>query len=259
MIEAQSWSFSALSTLATCERKWHMRYRAGLEEEPTSAQALGTALHAAMQAWWDHRSVPAAEAALDQALEAGHIDPGQHADACWLIGRYARYHLTGPLRDFRVVEQEADLEGTLAGVRIRGRVDAVLEGKDRLWVVERKTGKSWPEALKTPISAQPGIYLALARERWGPDVGLINEHVRTYRWIRDEHKHPPHDSVYVAFEPFDASLVQRAEAWIRLVLERAQDAVEGQRATVPVLNPWVCRSCPYQEQCLDADLEEVEL
>lgn len=188
-------SYSELSTLASCEMKWWLRYKEGIKGEQTDAMLLGTLMGklcdvfwlgedwrvAAQSLWGDYAT--AHELNVDVDVEDIELEPW--VTALWLMRRYESQY--GPeLGTIRVVAQEQHYKARIPGTKQthEAYIDEVWEDhRGRLWVVERKTyGRSQRSDLVW-VDPQLTLNLWVAHAASGQEfAGIVWDGIYTYRW-----------------------------------------------------------------------------
>lgn len=180
----QRTSFSELSTLAECERKWAFRYRDGLSSPATKPMVKGTIVHEALAAWWS--GADWAEA-FWESVGAQEVSPAEETidDSLWLVSRYVRWYAADrPL--WKVVANELELKAKLprVGNVVLGYIDQIMEDVEtgELWLVERKTMSDWQRLSYLSVDPQLTLYAWLVRENGWDVRGILFDAIRTYRW-----------------------------------------------------------------------------
>lgn len=163
------------------------RLRRPLPYPPNPLARRGTAFHAWVQRWFAADQLPG----LDDL--PGAADSGAAADA--EMARMQEAFLSSPWSARRPVEIEVPFETTLAGVVIRGRMDAVFAEPGGRWtIVDWKTGAEPRPAEEPAVAVQLAVYrLAWARllsartgeseDRILERVGAAFHYVRTGRTV----------------------------------------------------------------------------
>jgi DNA helicase II / ATP-dependent DNA helicase PcrA len=163
-------SASQLVALAADPQALAQRLRRPLPEPPSPASRRGSAFHA----WLEQRFGAAALVDVDElpgAADSGDDDADlQQLQATFLASPWAE----------RVPDQvEVNVETSVAGLLVRGRIDAVFRGQaagsDRDWVVvDWKTGAAPTGARQQQARA---VQLAVYRLAWARLVGVAVEQV----------------------------------------------------------------------------------
>lgn len=249
-----------LGTMGTCEQKWMYRYGdpdAALDDEEGSrAMTLGTLFHA----WWGewHKTpggyndivVPNVLAAIPEDRQAS-ITEDIAADADWMIRRYDQAFIASK-DEWRLVANEVELEAIVDGLLLQGRADAIFEHipTGDLFLGECKTMRDWRRLDTLTVDPQMTHYYMLLRESGYDIKGVLYDAAKSYRWKRDEHKHPPEES-------FQRVFIDRTEAQCHASLkelhafnERRTDLVEHTR--LPLRNiGQTCSWCWARVRCWD--------
>lgn len=242
-----------VSTLSQCERKWWYRYDQGIDEPFTSdALTLGTLFHAWWAEWW---ATPGGyndiniEGVLDRIPDdrSALISQETAITANWMIQRYDEVY--GPERDgWEMVENEIEMEATVAGLLLQGRADGLIYEKatQSLWLAECKTMKDWRRLDILTVDPQITHYYTLAKATGRDIEGVLYDAAKTYRWKRDEH--PPADSFQRLY--LDRSPEQCAEGLKELHAfnERRSSLVHPIRN----ISGFTCSGCAYKTQCWDS-------
>jgi putative RecB family exonuclease len=168
-------SQSQVRTFTECSARWMFKYSWELPDPPTPALTLGEAFHAAMEANFrqkieTRKDLPVAEVAqayrrafAERAGETqfGADDPATvEAKGAELVALYMRE--AAPRIQPRAVEVE--VEGKIAGVRVRGRIDLVdWAGR----IVEFKTSSRKPSGITSQNAFQLATYARLVEGATG--------------------------------------------------------------------------------------------
>ena len=206
-------SHSSLIDLAFCEKLYTLKKVDGHDFEATVPMKKGSFFGALAADWWLTGSWDETATELTKEWATANPDaeflPDWMHDAAWLMGRYERVYeaerLSGAIE---VLGQEVLLK-----VRLPGKygwyvcyLDELWRAYGHLWIVERKTMADFSELEAFAWSPQiTGQHWALTQAvRTDPKIraltggeepyGILLDAARTYRWKRDEHKHPPADS-----------------------------------------------------------------
>lgn len=250
-----------LGTMATCERKWWYRYgdpEASHDDESSIAMTKGTLVHAMWGDWWMNRGGVDATRVMDAIPEDRRelITEEIMEDAVWLMGRYAQVY--GPhLDEWEMVENEVELKGVIDGLDCEGRADGLIRHVEsgRLFLAECKTMRDWRRLDILTVDPQITHYWTLARAM-GHDIdGVLYDAIRTYRWKRDEHKHPPEETVRRLF--IDRTIEQSRMAADELHafhdrrLALTQPSQGNQRKTLPLrhIDAQTCSWCSFRPRC----------
>lgn len=246
-------SFSELSTLADCERKWWYRYVVRPERGETAQPlALGSLVHTLIGKWWDSPFMVPEEVILN--LPAGTWDEANEESritALWLLDRYHRvYQDVRDTGQYRVIGTELKNEVMLPGTNgnvVQYLDQLFMDDQDRFWLVERKTMKDWRKLAQAMIDPQLTLYLWGLRDIGVPVAGVIFDCIRTYRWKRDEH--PPQDSFEWARIDRSPEHTEEAMADMQAAYMRRQMLTSGLR---PIRNLGrACDSCDFRDHCWD--------
>lgn len=144
-------SATSLSTYRRCPQQWKLKYVDGLPEEDKPFFNLGTAVHAALETFYDRRV--ASPAPREEVLEAfrREFDPAAYgsdeeaarrrADGVKMVEEFYDKH-AGRFEPALAVEKRLSFD--VEGVGFRGYVDRIDKVSDeRIRVVDYKTGGSF--------------------------------------------------------------------------------------------------------------------
>jgi len=190
-------SYSELSTLSHCERRWYYQYVEKIRGEQSPAQLLGTLLGLCCNQFWlgrDWRDVLRDEAAetpelagavdLDYILEYAEAgDPV--ATAYWLMRRYEREY-ADMLPTVKVLGQEIDCRAKIPGTQQTHQaiIDELWKIGRRTYMVERKSFGRNDKADFVDYDPQLTNNLWVARESLGMKIdGIIWDGIYTHRWV----------------------------------------------------------------------------
>jgi PD-(D/E)XK nuclease superfamily len=242
-----------MSTLTTCEKKWHYRYALDIPEpEVARPLTLGTLFHALWAQWWEGKGDMDPSAIMERIPEdrREHITEDILSDAWWMLGRYDT--LYGPTRDeWEMVENEIEMEATVAGVLMQGRADGMFHHKPtgKLFLGECKTMKDWRRLDILTVDPQVTHYYTLAQATGRDVFGVMYDAAKTYRWKRDEAKHPPHESFQRLL--IDRTVEQCNEAVHELTAfaDRREDLLTNVRLPLRNVSSMTCSWCAYKGKC----------
>lgn len=161
----QLYTSSRLRVFRECPRKHRLRYVLGLLIDPTPPMRFGTAVHAALEAWyrfWQANGQPSLDAALD-AINAAELDEIDRIRARVIV---TAYHARWSNEPWEVLGVEVEFRYYLGDVEIGGKIDAIIRDQrdGRVFVVEHKTSTAdtTPGALywdRLAIDTQVSIYV----------------------------------------------------------------------------------------------------
>lgn len=167
-------SYSELSTLAHCEKKWDLTYGATEREnyEPSDAMKLGTEMHRLLGEWW--------------ITPKDGVSFTEYDTAGYLIQRYDEHY--GPDRgDYTMIATEIPFAVRWRGSWLFGFFDGLLRDvtTGEYWLVEFKTMSDWSRLNQLPQDKQISFYL-LAASLMGLNVqGVMFDAIKTYKWVKD--------------------------------------------------------------------------
>lgn len=180
-------SYSELSVLADCEKKWSYRYMGErVDTPPSEAMAKGTLIHGGVNGFW---SAGDWGRGLEQAWEelGSRYDPAMYeqalADAEWILMRYEEVY-RDLIGNAEVVYTEKRLQSKIPGTSFSlfGYVDRMVRIAGKLWLVETKTMKDWSRLDLITVDPQQTIYFDLASLTGYEPYGILFDAIRTYRW-----------------------------------------------------------------------------
>lgn len=173
-------SATSLKTYRRCPKQWELKYVEGLKEEDKPFFNLGTAVHAALETFYDGRV--AAPAPLEETLEAFHeaFDPEAYespeeadrrrADGVKMVEDFHARHAP----DFEpALAVEKQLTFEVEGVTFRGIVDRIdkVDG-GRLRIVDYKTGRSF-DLDRVRTDPQLTLYQVGVEQKLGMEVASL--------------------------------------------------------------------------------------
>lgn len=126
-------SASAVVALATDPERFAAQLRRPMPSPPAYAARRGTAFHA----WVEEHYARAALVDIDELPGFADLEADHDAD----LETMKRNFLASPWAARTPIAIEVPLETWVAGVSVRGRIDAVFEDRDRYVIVDWKTGR----------------------------------------------------------------------------------------------------------------------
>lgn len=242
-------SASGLSRLGECETRWLWRPKPGTPELAKSrALDLGTAVHALVEArlrgqsWRDRLTDLASESpGWDPRFEL----PGPLPDAAWLAERHERMYPELPICLATELPFDLGLTGASVPVKVRGRMDALVQIDGQLWLWETKTMGKFDRLDWLGWDPQIATYL-WASEQLGFEVrGVVYDAILTYRWKGER---PVADS-------FKRLMLVPPPAFVRATMDNYLRA--GERCAEIQANPGLaiksagrnCTYCPALADC----------
>lgn len=153
-----------------CSASWHYEYVAQLPQPATSSLALGKALHSAAQATLsakkegdalhvDHVIADILPAELERELASAELrEEESAADLHQLAAALYREWHASALPFIDPLEIEYDVEGEIAGIAVRGRVDVVDKSG---CVIDLKTATKAPSEISAAHQFQLATYAYL--------------------------------------------------------------------------------------------------
>lgn len=249
-------SYTELSTLSACEKRWKLTYDAtDRESYPATPQMeLGTELHNLLNLWWGHGSP-------DFRIE------GTSETAAWLMDRYDEHYMGKS--GLQMLETNVPFAVKAFGVWLFGWFDGLLlDENGDLWIAELKSMGDWSRMHQLPIDKQISLYIYAAR-RSGLDVqGVMFDALLTTHWKTgpDEvYKSGPRKGQPKEYHPAADSF--RREWVVRTVEEMEEFEEELTSAMArrgdlryniyaPVRNVGRnCSWCPVMPQCMGIEIE----
>jgi len=223
-----SFSPTSLQLLAQCEAAWAFRYvqRTSVVSQDSGESVTGSAVHAALERAGRARLAGEKGAAsLAAYLQAGERTPEalEVLEAC-------------AVDLSRVVAVEQNFELTLGAVSARGRCDRVDWHRDRVRVVDYKSGRYVPSREELETDSQTLIYLEAAFDGWP----FADAHEVEYHYLRA--------GVRLVFRRTPA----RAEQVRVLVSAAAAQVARGRvTGTWPARVTSRCVRCDYRGVCAE--------
>ena len=281
-------SYTELSTLASCEKKWEYRYTGPkVDTPPSPAMVKGTLLHGGTNSFWREGTyIVGLEEAWGEV--ATQYDPSPYfeayADAEWLLERYSRVY--GDLtRNAEVESVEKELTARLpCGEKLKGYVDRFIIINGQRWLVETKSMADWSRLDLMTVDPQLTLYYWLAQENGLEPYGILFDAIRTYRWKPEkptqaqvletapEHilalkkteqrewaraavelhpgvERPDGESFQQLWIDRTPEQVETALGWAGAVLGR-RDALTSYARPIRNIGPF-CKGCAFKDQCFD--------
>lgn len=254
--------FSSLSSLASCQWRWHQRYVLGGPDAPGQAAMLGTLMGDLTGLFWERKDwEPYLKETQRQFVEAQVNEewasvPEWMDKAGWLMERYEEHY--GPER------AEVRVLGTEVWFKLRlpkrygylvGAIDQIQEIDGKVWIREGKTMGDWSKMDQHERSHQTTFYLWAAQQLGYEPWGILLDGIRTYRWKRDYH--PPADS-------FERRWLDRGPVHIEncireagIGLSLARELIAGRLSPLRNIGDQ-CGWCSYKNEC-NADLGHNDL
>jgi hypothetical protein len=247
------------NTFSMCEQKWYYRYVKGYENDSSGAMTKGTLWHAFWDEWWvtpgglDRMSWNNVLDRMDDETN-DKVTEQIASDVMWMAKRYDAWRPGGWERtEWKVLHQEKELEAKVNGVTLQGRLDDLRlhVPTDTLWIGECKTMADWRRLDILEVDPQLSNYMQLAM-RNGYDVkGVFYDAARTYRWKRDEDKHPPSDSFREMTYLRDEPQLWTAAKELVSVTVRADLIRDGVMEPIHNISANTCSFCPYRDRCYE--------
>lgn len=239
-------SFSEMSTLSQCEKKWKLQYDTDQEKDfaPSPAMELGSEMHRLLGLWWG----PGGPESLQS----------ENPTAQWLMGRYNEYYMEQAAL-LHMINTEIPFAVRLPGILplwFFGWFDGLVKDYETgdLWIAEFKTMGNWSKLNQLPVDKQITAYIYAARQS-GYDVkGVMYDAIRTYMWTgKNAADHVPAES-------FERVFVERTDEQIQEWLDEVDSAVSVKldlryNLRVPLRNVGQnCDWCPVMPECYGINL-----
>lgn len=227
-------SFSEIGTLARCEQAWTYSYTGEREKsQPSKAMALGTEIHALVQAW-----------------NMGQDASSENETAMWLARRYAEHYKDDGVR---CVDTEVPVLAKLpTGPYFFGFADMLLVYKRELWLGEIKSTQTLSNADYLERTLQTRLYVWALRQMGVPVVGAMLDVIRSYKPVRKE---------LLLSESFDRRWNRYTDPQLMPAVAEAMAAVQvrrqlkdHERAALKNLGS-ACGWCSSQAVCWGLDVE----
>ncbi|MDB4770764.1 PD-(D/E)XK nuclease family protein [bacterium] len=247
-------SYSAVRTFQGCPLKYRFRYIDGLPEDCVSSSLVfGSAIHAAVEFYFNQQLAGEVEPSLDELLDVYQqswrdrseqevrFNKSETADSLHgLADRMLKAFLASDLtkQDGRIIGVEEELRGELSAELpdLLGRVDLLLETDDSVIVQDFKTSRSaWNEYQAEDQSEQLLLYGDLVRRL------VPGKKVRLQFAVITKAKSP---KVQLLEASFDESKLDRTKR----VFENVWSAISAGHF-YPAPNPMQCSGCGYRRQC----------
>lgn len=280
-------SFSELSTLADCEKKWSYRYLLRDKGEASAAMQKGSFLHEVIGQWWDDPNLTMASI-LDNLDVTGYPEDVV-ADGTWLALRYEEHYgedrAAGKLK---VIGTELYVEVPIPGTAVMAVAyldQLVLDEQGRMWLVERKSMGNWARLDTLAVDPQLTLYIWMLRTIGVPVVGVIFDAINTYRYVPSKpsqkdlipaitEAHPEWTKKAVqeqakadveahpgverpAADSFEVQWIDRTEDHMAEALEEMRSALQRRAVLASGGRPMrnigrACGWCFHKEDCWDA-------
>lgn len=182
-------SASSIATFLACPMRWYYRYRMRMEPRGWNPNLeRGSAVHRAVQAWWNGGSV--SDAMRDWLDESrARMTAGEYRTFMqdWdhvrrLVDRYVAHYGERPGGRRRVLGTEVEISYQLVpGLRVLGYVDIVFDEPGGL---EIKTGQSLARRMSYLAWDPQPISYVLGLRTMGFDVrSVLFDGIKTYRYV----------------------------------------------------------------------------
>lgn len=206
------------STSFGCERRWWLKYVDGQKEPTTSNQALGTELHAIIEAHLLGTSQPV---------------EGQAA-GLFLHG----VSMVERVKNYGVRAVEATVDAVLDGIPLIGYCDVVLDNGIYDW----KTTSDFKKYAKSPRELQTDTQMLLYARYFHP---TREEVLLGHGYFQTKGRHVEAVETTITKKALDAHV---ENVIIPLVRKMKVAAKAGSHKDLPA-SPEKCRRCPFNQQC----------
>lgn len=248
VLGADAISYSELSTLAACEKKWAFSYGGSerVESQPSAAMRLGSEVHEMWGEWW-----------------MGGQPSSDDETAQWLIDRYASYYeadMFHGLLTARAIEQPL-VARLPRGPYFFGFADGLFDvagmspGPDGLWIAELKTARDFSSIRHLTQSPQGPLYVWAARRMGLPVNGVLLDVVRTFRPTKKEL--PLADSFQRRWLTWTNDEIKQVVDEARRAIKIRRDLTVGKGTPLRNIGP-ACGWCPHLAPCFGLELEILE-
>jgi len=261
-------SFSELDTYRQCPFKHQLAYGERWVS-PVDAVALdrGKRVHTILENWYEAlQTADGPRPVLEDIVRASEgtvfDQNGAYLDEIgelvhWIVEGYVdRYAYDD---QWKVIAVEHDFvlplpkpDGKNSNIKIKGKIDLLVEWNGRLWLVDHKTAARLPSDKELDLDVQFGLYAWAMRQLGYPVHGMIYNTLRTQR----------NKGEMALGDRFSRTLIAKSDAELaQLAADAYQDAYQayaGLRKSKKTgidlsrhFNTDTCRwRCPYTEACL---------
>jgi hypothetical protein len=236
-------SYSEMTALALCEKKWQLTYNGPRRENsPSAAMQLGTEMHRLLGRWWGLPGQPPED-----------WTQTEDNTALWLMERYsaaygnASAHLT-------MMQLEVPFAVKLPwGPYLFGWFDGQVydHSTKSNWLVEFKTMGNWSKLEQLPVDKQITLYIWAANQMGLNVRGVMYDAVKTQQWKTGKHE---------LWESFDRRWVTRNPDQIEECLSelasacRVRGSLEWERAPIRNVGQH-CGWCSCMPECYGLELD----
>lgn len=248
-LAARQYSYTALSTWLTCQRKFYWGYKRNLVLDVSpAAPHFGQAIHAGLQAHFAGRSLPDTLATFREAMAGAPPDLLRTPEKGELILRgYLRQY---PQEPFTVLANEVEFKVPMPdGSSMVGRADRVIQWGNRILAKETKTtsggvGAAYFKGFSPNLQIDMMCYAVASDPRWGRCDGALIDAIQVCKtkegYARDIQDRTPED----------------LERFVRRYTRIVSDLEAGQRSDdreTYLQNQMMCTyfgECTYRRLCL---------
>lgn len=161
---------SQVNTFLNCPAKWYFRYLVGLSEPATGSLAIGTAFHAAVAANFRQKISTSCDMPFDElrvllgnqftmAVAIAELRDDEDAAELAAVGEaMLSVYMKEAAPSIRPAAVELEVEGEIAGVKVRGFVD-VLDAEGR--IIDCKTASRRPSGVSAEHALQLTTYVMI--------------------------------------------------------------------------------------------------
>lgn len=177
-------TYSAISTFLNCRRKYWYRYIRCLEQKDRPVWfATGTAIHMALEHWYNGMSVDEVQRIIADYFTDTHPETDdaerqkewqeQYELAAKMFANYVQQY---PQEQFKVLATEVEFDLKVGKVLLSGKIDALIEYNGKLWLMEHKTARyiNYDYRKKLSMDLQNTLYTwAMSKWQGQPIAGVL--------------------------------------------------------------------------------------
>ena len=258
-------SFSELDTYRQCPFKHQLAYgERWVSPVDSAALDRGKRVHTVLENWYEALK-RGDNTTIEQVARESEVVFDQNGDYLddigelvhWIVQGYGEQY--GRDEQWKVVEVEHDFvlplpkpDGKNSNIKLKGKIDLLVNWRGRLWLVDHKTAARLPSDKELDLDVQFGLYAWAMRQLGYPIHGMIYTTLRTQR----------NKGEMALTDRFSRTLIAKSDAELdRLALDAYQDAYQAyagirksNKTQVDLprhYNTDTCRwRCPYTEACL---------
>jgi RecB family exonuclease len=161
-------SASRIATLNMCAQKHYYAYTLGLEKPGESqAQAVGTAVHKAIEEFYDGKHLMPHKTELELGEGATEYNAAVDSFGTFSLLKDGNMSILATEKEFSVPIEDERISN---GWQLRGIIDVVAKIDDEIWVGDHKTTRRKWGIEKTSLSLQHKIYELAMQDLYPNDV-----------------------------------------------------------------------------------------